>query len=365
MEGEEDTYQERRESFNVITFPKLTINKGMMFKGDEIMPNIRKRKNGLWECRIKKNYKSYSIYARNQAELKKKMKDLKNKLNLNLTIQKISFEEYYKKWLELYKKPFLEESTINHIILIVEKHILPFFGKKYINDINHEVIQLFLNKKSKSRTKEFIVTYMQAIFRKAFQEQIITKNPFNLIIKEKRIKPNKKAFTLEEQKNILKYTKTKREDIYELIKFYIITGVRRAEALNITKNNFLENDKLHIIGTKTDKADREIKLTKIYYNYLKNKLNDNNALFVFNKLHITKQFKTILENLNIQGSLHCLRHTYASNMYYLGANIKLTQEQMGHSSYAITADIYTNLQNKKINPDEIKSLYNNSYYIEN
>ena len=50
-------------------------------------------------------------------------------------------------------------------------------------------------------------------------------------------------------------------------------------------------------------------------------------------------------------------------MYSLGANIKFVQNQMGHSSYTITADIYTNIKRKE-NKEEILKLYNNLYYIE-
>ncbi|MCI6542431.1 MAG: hypothetical protein MR423_01330 [Firmicutes bacterium] len=40
-------------------------------------------------------------------------------------------------------------------------------------------------------------------------------------------------------------------------------------------------------------------------------------------------------------------------MFYLEANIKFVQLQMGHSSYQITADIYTNLHDNRIDKDEL------------
>ena len=42
-------------------------------------------------------------------------------------------------------------------------------------------------------------------------------------------------------------------------------------------------------------------------------------------------------------SLHTLRHTAASLLLAAGTHTKVVQEHLGHSSYAITADIYSHV----------------------
>jgi integrase len=42
-------------------------------------------------------------------------------------------------------------------------------------------------------------------------------------------------------------------------------------------------------------------------------------------------------------SLHTLRHTAASLLVAASTHIKVVQEHLGHSSYAITADIYSHV----------------------
>ena len=42
-------------------------------------------------------------------------------------------------------------------------------------------------------------------------------------------------------------------------------------------------------------------------------------------------------------TLHTLRHSTASALIAAGEHIKVVQEMLGHSSYAITADIYSHV----------------------
>lgn len=333
-------------------------------KGDFIMPkNIRQRKNGLWECRITKNYKSYSVYAKTKNEIKQKLNKLKKELILNENISgRMKVKEYYEHWFKTYKVNFITEQTQKHIKMIFETHIFPVFKDVQLEALTAFKIQTFLNNLPKNRTKEFIITYFKAILTKAWQENLIKTNPFNLIVTEKRIKADKKPFNIEEQKQILECFKTSYSEYYEIIKFYLLTGVRRTEATNITYKDFKPGYIIHIAGTKTASSDREIFVSPSYYKHLQS-LIVGDKLFNFKNTYLSEKFKDVIRKLKIEGNLHCLRHTYACNMYSLGANIKFVQNQMGHSSYTITADIYTNIKRKE-NKEEILKLYNNLYYIE-
>ena len=43
---------------------------------------------------------------------------------------------------------------------------------------------------------------------------------------------------------------------------------------------------------------------------------------------------------------HMLRHTYATNLYYAGIDLRTAQYLLGHSSIQMTAQIYTHLERK-------------------
>lgn len=344
-------------NYTLICRPSL--NKGMVQHEEETMPNTRKRKNGLLEGRIMKNYKTYSVYARTKTELNKKLNDLKKTLvGSTAPLGKMTVSQYYTRWLHLYKENYIKKSSLDNIKIYFESFILPKFEKMEISKLNQDLIQTFLNQLKRSRTKELIITYFKALVKKAYQEGFIKNNPFDLIVSEKRIKKTRQSFDLVKQEKILNYCKLNfSNEEFELILFYLLTGVRRNEALDFVIEK--ENE-LHIMGTKTENADRIIKISKNYFNHLKN----IKIPFNFSPEVITKKFKRALNELGIKGCLNCLRHTYATNMFYLGQNIKFVQKQMGHASYQITADVYTNLADEKIEKNDILKLYKNLYYME-
>ena len=52
----------------------------------------------------------------------------------------------------------------------------------------------------------------------------------------------------------------------------------------------------------------------------------------------------ILKDNNINhGSLHTLRHTFSTNLFKNGVDIKVISELLGHSDISITYNIYTHV----------------------
>ena len=51
-------------------------------------------------------------------------------------------------------------------------------------------------------------------------------------------------------------------------------------------------------------------------------------------------------NKTISFTPHTFRHTYATNLYYAGIDIKRCQYLLGHSSIEMTLKVYTHLDNK-------------------
>ena len=55
-------------------------------------------------------------------------------------------------------------------------------------------------------------------------------------------------------------------------------------------------------------------------------------------------FEVLAERVGLPGvTLHTLRHSAASFLLVAGTHTKVVQEHLGHSSYAITADIYSHV----------------------
>ena len=74
--------------------------------GKKLPTGIRQRSNGKYEGRVKYEYKSYSVYADTITETKKRMRELKYRLEHGLFVEKkkITLNEWFRTWLEEYKK---------------------------------------------------------------------------------------------------------------------------------------------------------------------------------------------------------------------------------------------------------------------
>ena len=335
----------------------------------DIMPSIRKRQTGLYEARISFKGRYFSVYDRNLSDLKtkitRKFRELKKEYAEAKTLAYtkkdwVTLEYYYKEWLEKDKKPFLKEKTIELIENVFNNHILPKLGKTKLKDLDNTKIQNFLNKMPKTRTKEMISNYFKACVTQAHKERLIDYNPFDLVKFEKKIKSEKGAFSAEEQQTILEHLKTSDVRLYKIILLYLCTGCRLNELPTI---ELLEDKNFILVkGTKTENAFRYIQISEELRQYITESWD---IVTNFPTDYIAKRFRKALSELNIKGSIHTLRHTFATNHYFLGTPAKQLQVWMGHSTINLTLDIYTNIPptiDAKSEKIKILKLYNNLYY---
>ena len=335
--------------------PEITYNE------EQYDMTFTKRKDGRYTKSITINHQRHFIYGNTQKEcytkyiaLKKEIKD--KYIKFTTTTKCIDWLRY---WFDNFKKPFVSIDTQKEIKRIIEDK-LSHFHKKALNKINTLELQEYFNKMDKSRTKEKIILYFKASLDKAVDLGKIKSNPFNAYIKDKKINNVRPPFTYQEQCIIL--DRIKNERIYAGIIIYLITGLRKEE-LDI-KN--LENNL--DITSKTLKAENlKQREDEPQYKYID--LSDNAVSFITDNMlnlksmtteYIYRQFKLILDELGIKGSIHTLRHTFATNHMYLGTPIKMISTWLGHSTTQITQDIYIALD-KNITKENINKLYNNLY----
>ena len=70
--------------------------------------------------------------------------------------------------------------------------------------------------------------------------------------------------------------------------------------------------------------------------------NSDKGVLSYRNLH--RALANILERNNIDhGSIHSLRHTFATRLFRNGVEVKVISELLGHSDINITYDIYTHV----------------------
>ena len=325
------------------------------------MKGITKRKDGRYMIRKVINGKRVTKYTKTLVEARVILQNLKKGKIENKTTKvkddKYILDNYAKEYLRLYKKPFLKPRTFSDVCGIVNK-FLKVLGKYDIRKLTTEQIQNFLNTIERGRSKEKVYVYLNSILQKATDSGLIDKNPFRLVVKDKKVKCKHEMFTFAEQKQILKAIKE--TDIEHEIYIYLMCGCRPNELP--TKKDFdFENNLIHITGTKNENAmSRYVEMSEQFSIYMQNYFHNQD---VQPEKYISKRFIEICKELDIKKPLlYRLRHTFASNHFTLGTQAKQVQQWLGHSSINITLDQYTDID-KTATKEKLINLYNNFYYI--
>ncbi len=137
---------------------------------------------------------------------------------------------------------------------------------------------------------------------------------------------------------------------YALILFLYASGARISECLEISRND-IEDEWLYIRHAKGEK-ERVVPLAQIAKDEIKNYLNmlsiDKEYIWCNyrgEKLSRISAYKITQKYLGV--SPHVLRHSYATSLITGGADLRVVQELLGHSSL-LSTQIYTHIQKQDL-----------------
>lgn len=326
-----------------------------LIKGDTELKNIRKRIDGRWEYRKMINNKRYSIFANTQKELIQRLEQISPTKRIELGTTEKQFYFLAKQWYELFKKDRIKSES-NYRMYIKNEFNTPLF-RQNIGNIKLEDLQMFINSINKHRKAKYCYNIIKNVYKFALQKEIIKKDISQFLQSPINKGVKGTALTLREQQLVL--DNLDKTPIKNEILFYLLVGCRRTEAMNVKCHDInFDKNVIFIDGTKTKAAKRYVNISETFKEVLRANFD---KMFIKNADYYTKQLKQFLDSLNIKGkTLHDLRHTFSTNLYYLGVPDKQRQYLLGHSSIVITNDIYTTLD-PTITKEDIHKLYNNLY----
>ena len=297
------------------------------------------------------------------------------------------FLTLYIKYMQ-YKKPRLKESSYYDFGHVFEKHIIPEFEKKAVYKITKLDILYWQEKlnsagysyKYKKKLRGYLFNFFIYCNRYHDIQNVVSKvEPF--------VKPKiKKQIAIWELSTFQKFLSVIDSEEYKtffMLLYY--TGARLGEALALNYLDFNFNFKTITISKslseKTNQgafiittpknvaSQRVIELPNILLkqindyatNYPQSKTNkfffgNNNLPLATTSLR--RNFKQWIIKSNVQPiRLHDFRHSHASMLISLGANIVLISKRLGHSDTQITLNTYSHLLPKAEN--EIITKLNN------
>ncbi|XFA98153.1 tyrosine-type recombinase/integrase [Candidatus Izemoplasma sp. B36] len=347
----------------------IETDKPFIPKGDVIIKlkegTIRKRKDGRWEGRYYYSHTQKSIYAKTQAECIKKLKEsvkIRDKnLKLELSINSISLNAWFDEWVKLYKNSIKEQSRYA-ITSKYNKYIKNSLGKKRMRNINTIDLQKVFNKIEYPVSRKKLYTYMKDVFEKAKINKIINENVMKGVIIDKNYKSKDKFVPNESQlRGYLDYLKLKRPELSYLCEFISLTGLRIGEACALTINDVDFNHKLINISKSYNRYTKSISTTKTYASnrviplfddaaeiisiYLEKYKPKKEIFYKVKSQNVTNSVKWHAKSFGLEGlSPHGLRHYFSTRCLTAGIDPKVVQTWMGHTTIAMTLDVYTKVE---------------------
>lgn len=161
-------------------------------------------------------------------------------------------------------------------------------------------------------------------------------------------------YTEEEQRLILEACKVNNNpEFFRLIVILFDTGMRISEALGLTRDNIMFDEKLIVLHegeTKNDGA-RSIPMTTRVHRLL-SQADTNNWFFSMNYDAACKEWHQVRAMIGMgKGDImHAMRHTFCSRLSQNGTDLRTIQELAGHKDLS-TTQRYTHLNTRKLKVD--------------
>ena len=281
-------------------------------------------------------------------------KDIKN----NTTSQYISD---YLTYLEM------ERGLSKNTILAYQSDLADFFeflGEVNLEDIKRKNFSLFTKHLARNNLTPSTITRKIASLKGFFKylsfKRIIKTNPSNALNSPKLPKKLPKVLTITEVDKILQENLSDRD--YAIIELLYSAGVRVSELTELElKNIDLAQKTVKIFGKGSKERIVPIgqRCCDCIRKYLKKReliaLKYNSKPFLFleedgKKITRQKVYKiihTLGNGIDKNISPHTLRHSFATHLLERGADLRVVQELLGHSSI-VTTQLYTHISKKTL-----------------
>ena len=292
--------------------------------------------------------------------------------------QSVSLAAYIDEWLNTYKAYTVKQSTYDRLLTSVRALEGFSIASMPINEITSIHIQKYVNELAGSgyglSTIKKQMRIVTAPLKQAAALHQIPANPaveIRLPVRSNLQKEERaaQAYSPDEQEALARVLDTQARPGYAAISLMIETGMRVGEVLALRWRDIqIQRKRLHVRATvvrlankkqsfvqdsaKSEASNRTIPLTPKAVSLLERLARDRESEWVFTNtdgerlsyeaLRYQTQCACEAAGIEYRGE-HVFRHTFATNCYYRGVDIKILSKLLGHADVNITYNIYVSL----------------------
>ncbi|MBO8162064.1 MAG: site-specific integrase [Thermosipho sp. (in: Bacteria)] len=333
--------------------------------------------------------KRKSFYGKTRAEVKEKMQDYLEQMNLGVdqeAAKNLTFGGWLAEWLELYKKPILRLSTYENYLMYARNHIYPVLGKIPLAELDSNHIQALYNKLKEAgkapATIHKIHQIIHSCLEKAVDVKLLSWNPSRATERPSVKNPEAQAMSEEDMDKFLTVVEKESDKWRAAFLVLLGTGIRIGELLALEWDDVdLENGLIYVNKTlsrtkskglvvnepKTEASKAYVPLPEVAVEALKKHKATQAKIILYQgekyknrKLVFPTDIGTYMYPRNFQRKyysllkkagvthlkLHGLRHTFATRLLEEGEDLRTVQELLRHTDIKTTANIYSHVTPK-------------------
>ncbi len=323
------------------------------------------------------------VYGRTQTEVRRKLADARQRLDAGEPVKDatMSVAELIDDWIaKSLAASDRRQATKDLYASIARTHLVPTLGTVRLDKLRPSDVEALIAAKRAQglapSTVRTIYTVLRAALDIAVRDGLVRRNVTLAIRRPAAVRTEAAYLARAQAERLLEAIRGDRlEAFYRLL---LATGLRRGEALALRWTDVdLDAATVRVRWTltrtsrglelgepKTEKSRRTVPLPRTAVDTLRAhrvaQAAERLALgpawtehgLVFpseigtplDPRNVSARFQRLTRGAGLEGvSLHTLRHSAASLLLAAGTHTKVVQEHLGHSSYAITADIYSHV----------------------
>lgn len=317
------------------------------------------------------NGKRRSKTGKSQREVLDWLTNERNKVlkGTYVTDDKLTVADHLNRYLEDVARHSVRPKTFATYKGYIDNHVIPELGRIKLAGLRPDHVQSFYRKKLDeglaARTVEQIHAILHKALKQALRWGLVSRNVTDLVDVPR---PKRNPPTIWNTKQVNTFLKhAENHAYYPIYVLAIYTGMRQSEILGIHRDDVslkdgvvnvrhtlqrIPNKGLQVVPVKSDKSKRSVALSGTALKVLEKHLATDGPGLIFttskgtpvDARELVRHFKRVLTEARLPDiRFHDLRHFHASALLQAGVNPKVVQERLGHSTAALTLNVYSHV----------------------